>query len=255
MLKQLRLAFGSYFVAHRFIMKHRLLWYALIPMILQLIFLGIIIFTASELNEYISLKLQSYFEEKNNWFIATEVLIKAISYLAFLLVYYYIYRALLLSVLSPFLAYISEKVDSLYTGRDFPFSWKQFLLDVWRGIILSLRNLLIEMSLVFILILLGLIPILGWITPLIIISVQSFFLGYMFIDYTNERKKWNLKERRNYVKQNRPLTIGIGLVFNLLFIIPIIGGIVAPLYGVVAGTLSVLQNDNIKAPYLEETNS
>lgn len=251
MFKQFRLALGSYLVAHRFIIKHKIWAYALIPTLINIILISGIFYGAFKLNDNIKPTIESWFSTDQNTLSAiTSYTIQVLVNLVLFVLYFFIYKNLVLIILSPFLAILSEKVDALYTGRDFPFSGKQLMLDVWRGIKISIRNTAIELTLIFICFVVGLfVPILGIAVPIIIFLIESFYFGFSMIDYTNERKKLSFNESKLYIKQNRPLAYGIGIVFYLMFLIPIIGWIFAPLYGIVAGTLAVLQNDNTQAPY------
>lgn len=254
MFKQFRLALGSYLVAHRFIFKHKIWAYAVIPTLINVFMLIGLFYGAFQINDSLKPQIQSWFsKDYDTLSTITNYTIQVLVNLVLFVGYLFIYKNLVLIILSPFLAIISEKVDALYTGRDFPFNGKQLLLDVWRGVKISVRNSTIELSLIFICFIIGLfVPILGIIVPVVIFLIESFYFGFSMIDYTNERKKLSFKESKVYIKQNKPLAYGIGIVFYLMFLVPIIGWIFAPLYGIVAGTLAVLQNDNTQAPYVAE---
>lgn len=254
MFKQFRLALGSYLVAHRFIFKHKIWAYAIIPTLINIFMLVGLFYGAFQINDSLKPQIQSWFsKDYNTLSTITNYTIQVLVNVVLFVGYLFIYKNLVLIILSPFLAIISEKVDALYTGRDFPFNGKQLLLDVWRGVKISVRNSAIELSMIFICFIIGLfVPILGIVVPVIIFLIESFYFGFSMIDYTNERKKLTFKESKVYIKQNKPLAYGIGIVFYLMFLVPIIGWIFAPLYGIVAGTLAVLQNDNTQAPYVAE---
>lgn len=253
MLKQFRLALGSYLVAHRFIFKHKIWAYAVIPTMINIAMIGGIFYGAYLLNDTLKPYIQTWFSEDYSTLSSiTNYTIQILVNLILFIGYLFIYKNLVLIILSPFLAILSERVDTLYTGREFPFNGKQFMIDVWRGIKISLRNSTIELGLIFICFIIGLfIPFIGLIVPIIIFLIESFYFGFSMIDYTNERKKLPFEASKRYIKRNKPLAYGIGIVFYLMFLIPIIGWIFAPLYGIVAGTLAVLQNDNTQAPYKE----
>jgi CysZ protein len=253
MFKNFRLGVGSYLVAHRFIVRHKLYWFFLFPIALNILLLVVFFGIYDGLHDIVYHWVSQKFAETLQGYdkavdIGTQIIISVLLIIG----YIYVYRTILLTLLSPFLAWFSEKIDSLYTGRDFPFNFKQLMIDAFRGMRLSIRNLFLEMILVFGLMLLGLIPIFSIFIPFLIFLVQSFYMGFAMMDYTNERKKIPYKERKKYMKRNRPVVLGIGSVFMLLFIIPVLGWVLAPVYGAVAGTLAVLQNDQMKAPYIED---
>lgn len=251
MIKKNRLSIGSYLVAHRFIFKHKLWLYAVIPAIINVVLILGVIFGALSLNNELRPIIEGWFNTENEMFSKiTSYILQVLVNIVLFIIYFFIYKSLILIILSPFLALMSEKVDSLYTGRDFPFSMSQMLKDAWVGVKTSIRNLVFELGLIIPCIILGMVfPILGIVTPFIIFSIESYFFGYSMMDYTNERKRMSFKERRQYISDNKPMALGTGIVFYLMLLIPVFGIAFAPLYGIVAGTLTVLQNDDTKAPY------
>ncbi|MGB0428051.1 MAG: EI24 domain-containing protein [Flavobacteriales bacterium] len=249
-MKKLRLGLGSYFMAHRFIINHGLWKYIIVPICINIILILALIYFGSEVNE----EFEFYIQQKINpaegsWWSFLHVFTGILVYMLLFISYIFVYKTLILIILSPFLALLSEKVDSLYTGRDFPFSFAQLLKDIWRGIKLSLRNTALELVLLAGLFFCSFIPVIGFAAPILMFLVSSYFFGFAMIDYSNERKKMSYQESKTYINNNKMLAIGIGIVFYALFLIFGIGLIIAPLYGIVAGTLAVLVNDNTQAPY------
>src|SRR5687767_7149349 len=103
--------------------------------------------------------------------------------------YFSLFKFLFLIVGSPVFAYLSEKTSSLIEGKDFPFSFSQLTKDIWRGIRLALRNALWQTVYMFSILLLSLIPVAGWITPLIGLFMECYYYGFSMIDYSLERNK------------------------------------------------------------------
>ena len=85
----------------------------------------------------------------------------------------------------------------------------------------------------------SLIPILGWLTPVLAILIECYYYGFSMLDYSMERHKKSPAESIYYVSSHKGLAIGNGLVFYLLHFLPIIGWVLAPAYAVVAATLSM----------------
>ena len=59
------------------------------------------------------------------------------------------------------------------------------------------------------------------------------------LDYSNERRRMGVKESIHYIRKHKGLTMGNGMVYQLLVNIPFFGAVVAPITAVVAATLSV----------------
>jgi CysZ protein len=70
------------------------------------------------------------------------------------------------------------------------------------------------------------------------LAVEFFFFGFSMIDYSNERRKMTTGESTKYVMANKSLAVANGGVFHFLLLIPVIGIMVGPTYGVVAATLA-----------------
>lgn len=67
--------------------------------------------------------------------------------------------------------------------------------------------------------------------------VHSYFIGFAFFDNYNEQYGFNLKESTKMVNKGLGAVIGVGMIAVLLFKIPIVGAIVAPVLGAVTATM------------------
>jgi len=153
--------------------------------------------------------------------------------------YFSLFKYIFLIIGSPVFAYLSEKTESILEGKDFPFDGKQLLKDIVRGIRMALRNTLWQTVYVVSLILLSLVPVIGWITPVIVLFVECYYYGSSMLDYSLERHKLSYSQSIIYIGRHRGLAIGNGLIFYLLHGFIVIGWILAPAYAVVAATLSL----------------
>ena len=152
-------------------------------------------------------------------------------------------------LLSPILSLISEKTDSILTNSEYPFEWKQFLSDIWRGVKISLRNMLIEFLFIIGCLLISFIPIIGLFSPFILFIVSAYFYGFSFMDYTNERNGLSVKESVKYIRKNKGLAWSNGSVFAAFLLIPFCGasiGVFVSLISTVAATLSINNQKKIK---------
>ncbi len=103
-----------------------------------------------------------------------------------------------------------------------------------------------ELLLTIPIIILGFIPVIGIVSSVLLFLVQAYYAGFGNMDYTLERHlKYN--ESITFVRKNRGLAIGNGIIFMLFLFIPIIGVIlVLPLSVTAASkeTVAVLQSGN-----------
>ncbi len=247
MLKEIIISIQSYAQAHRFISKHKLWKWILIPgFIYCLLFLaGMYLFWTSSNSaiEFILLKtgVKTWLDKmQDSWISFLFIIGQIILRLVLLLFYFSLFKFLFLIIGSPLFAYLSEKTEAIMEGTDFPFNFKQLMKDIWRGIRIALRNLLWQTVYVLSIFILSFIPLFGWIAPLVALLVECYYFGFSMLDYSSERNKLSASQSIEFIGRHKGLAIGNGLVFYLMHMIPIVGWLLAPSYAVVAATISLL---------------
>jgi len=153
--------------------------------------------------------------------------------------YFSLFKYLFLIIGSPVFAYLSERTEAIIEGKDFPFSFVQLVKDVFRGIRLALRNTLWQAVFTISILILSLFPVVGWVTPVIMLFVECYYYGFSMLDYSCERHKLSPSESIEYITRHKGLAIGNGMMFFLMHLIPFAGWMLAPAYAVVAATLSM----------------
>lgn len=246
MLKEIIIAIQSYNEAHHFIRKHRLWKWIIIPGILySLLFLVGMYFFWQSSNDAVTwlsnrIGLENWLQKQQNELLSF-LFVMAGLILRIILVFFYfsLFKYLFLIIGSPVFAYLSEKTESILEGKDFPFNFSQLLTDILRGVRLALRNTLWQTVYTVSLLLLSLVPLFGWITPVIALFVECFYYGSSMLDYSLERHKLSYTQSVYYISRHKGLAIGNGLIFFLMHGVLIIGWVLAPAYAVVAATLSL----------------
>ena len=156
-------------------------------------------------------------------------------------------KYVLLMVLSPVFALLSEKTDEKLTGANFPFNLKQLLKDVLRGIAISFRNMILEYFFIVVCFLMNLFfPPSFFITTPFLFLLGWYFIGFSLMDYNSERYKYGFSQSIKFIKQNRGYACGIGFVYSLFMALPfIIGDAIGIMFGttvaVIGATLGFLQ--------------
>jgi CysZ protein len=246
LLKEIVIAIQSFGQAHRFIREHRLWKWILVPGIIYTILFvtGMWLFWQSS-NEAVtwlsrSIGLERWLQAQRSELLSfLAVMAGLILRLVLVLFYFSLFKFLFLIVGSPLFAYLSEKTESILEGHDIPFSFKQLLRDMWRGTKLALRNALWQTVYTVSLLLLSLIPVVGWITPVVVLSLECFYYGFSMLDYSCERAKLSPAQSIDFISRHRGLAIGNGAMFFGMHAIPVVGWVLAPAYAVVAATLSL----------------
>jgi CysZ protein len=240
-MKQFGEGITAYADAFRFIAKHKL-WYLFLWPILFVIALVFVGFEAvNVLVDYLQIEIQSWIGlDKQEGALGTALswAILIIVKVFFWLLNFSFLKYLVFILLSPLLAYVSEKVEKIETGKDYPFNMPRFVNEVTRGILMAIRNMLLEYVLLFILFIVSiLLPFLVLITPFIGFFVSAYFYGFSFLDYNNERQQLAVKQSVALMKRNKGIAVGTGSIFSLLFLIPFLGIVLAPILGAVSSAL------------------
>ncbi len=234
-------ALYSFKTAWEFTTKHRLWGYYIIPAIVSLLVFGTLLFFIWQLATWVSGIFMTLLPAdwlSGGWLSG---LLSAVVFGIALLFCLKMYRYLMLILLSPALALLSEKLQQIWHNTpERPFDLSQLLTDVLRGIQISLRNLFIELFLTITLTIIGLLlsPI-SPIIALLIFVIESYFVGFSMIDYRNEFLRLSARQSRELIWENKGFTIGIGMTFNLLLWIPVLGVLIAPMLAVTAAGIGM----------------
>ena len=178
-------------------------------------------------------------------FLSLSTIVGAITIIAFGMI---VYKHIVLALSAPFMGLVSEKIEAYMIGKDAPkynsFNWGQ----LWRGIRINVRNLMMELMLSIPILLMGFIPIIGIISTPLLFLVQAYYAGFCNMDYTLERHL-SYHQSIRFVGNHKGTALGNGMVFMLMLLIPILGIIlVLPLSVTAASTetISIVLNSKSK---------
>lgn len=148
-----------------------------------------------------------------------------------------LYKHIVMALSAPFMSPVSEKIEAYLLGAERPQHRNTtFMEQLWRGIRLNVRNLMIEVGWTIPLLLISYIPVIGIASSVLLFLIQAYYAGFGNMDYTLERH-FKYRESINFVKQHRGIAIGNGIVFMLFLLIPFFGIIlVLPLSVTAAST-------------------
>lgn len=249
MLREIVIAIQSYFAAHAFIKKHSLWRWIIVPGCVYAILFAIsMYFFSRSVNaaiEWLTIEtgLQVWINKLQNSWIGFLFTVGGIMFwLIMMLFYFSFFKYIWLILGSPVFSYLSERTASIIEGKEFDFRLKQYLADVARGIKMAVRNTLWQAVYLFSILLLSLVPFIGWIAPFIALLIECYYYGFSMLDYTCERNKMNVLKSIDFIGRHRGLAIGNGMVFYTMHCIPLLGWVLAPAYAVIAATISLQEN-------------
>lgn len=228
-------------------------WFLLFPVIILvlLFIMGNILsdYLGDNLNDWFSQQI-SLWVEGISWLQWLDDVAGWLVWLLVRLIYFFSFAMfsgyIVLIIMSPVYSWLSERAEMQLTGRTYPFKVKQFLHDVSRGVLIALRNMLLQTVISVFLFFISFIPFVGLLTPFLMLFVSSYFYGFSFLDYAIERKKLNVHDSVRYVNRNMGETVGVGFVFAIALMIPLLNVFVCcflSLLSVIAGTVVMDNRD------------
>ena len=242
MLKEIVIAVQSWEEARRFIQTHRLFKWIIIPGIIYtlLFIIGMFVFWQSS-NTVISwasskLGIETWLQkERSEWLSFLFVMTGMMLRLILVLLYFSFFKYLILIIGSPVFAYLSEKTEAIMEGKEHSFNWQDLKKDCIRSIKLALRNCGWQSVYLIALILLSLVPVIGWITPIIALLMECYYFGFSMLDYSFARANLSPAQSIAFTSRHKGMAIGNGLLFYIMHALIVL----APAYAVIAATLSV----------------
>ena len=247
--EQIKTGLAAYGKSIRFVFKNKMAWSLIVPVVLSILLFVIAQSYVNDLAEYLKSFTNEWGFIQNSKFLGGffKGLIAFITELVFIILFAYLGGYIVLMRMSPLLSYLSEKTEQILTGNEYQFSAKQMLKDTARGILMALRNMIIETLIVIPAFILSFVPVIGIFAGLFMFLLSAYFYGFSFIDYINERQKLNIKQSVQTVRKYKWIAIANGSVFALPLVIPVIGAQIAgfvSVFSVVAATIAIVEIRN-----------
>jgi CysZ protein len=250
---------SAFFAGLTFIRKNKLLHYFIYPILITLLlWLGgikVMTETVDWLKEITSTYLQlpvyetdpdagfwtNSWETAKSWMNSGSVaIVSLIVGLVFMILMFLTTKYVMLALLSPALALISERSEEILTGNKYPFSLTRFLKDVGRGILISMRNMFMETTLLALLWIMSMfVPIVLPLTAVLSVFITSYYYGYSMIDYVHERKQIPMREGSMRIRDMKGIAIALGVCIALSVQVPVIGFILAGCASLMAAVAAV----------------
>ena len=161
------------------------------------------------------------------WEIELESYISNVEWFYFFLLFE-VFKFVILTLLSPFNAYISELYDQKLTGDQFQFSLRRMLEDILRGLVITITAFSLEMLFTGFWLVFNLFLPLEALTPFVYLLISSFFFGFAYMDPSLERHEYNVNKSWQFAFQNMSKCFAIGALFSIIMYVPHAGIIIAP---------------------------
>lgn len=238
MIKNITSGIKAYFGTFGLISKLKLWKYFAVPMLISFLFAIVIGFVVYGLSDNIGAFISKIWiwQWGKETFTAIGNIIGALLIIALGLM---LYKHIVMALSAPFMSPVSEKIENHLTNNAHAHRNTSFSGQLWRGIKINVRNLGMELLLSLPIILLGFIPVIGIVSTVLLFLVQAYYAGFGNMDYTLERH-FKYSESIRFVRQNRGVAIGNGIIFILFLFIPFIGVILVLPLSVTAASVQTV---------------
>ncbi len=247
MLKEIVITIQSWGAAHRFIREHKLFRWILIPgIIYTILFILSMVFFFRSTAQFVSwasdkLWIEAWLQQQRSEWLSFFFMMSGMMFQLLLVLFYFsLFKYLMLIIGSPLFAYLSEKTEAIIEEKEHVLNRKDLTRDALRSIRLSLRNAGWQSVYLFAILLLSLVPLAGWITPVIALLMECYYFGCSMLDFSFARNGFTPAQSIHFTGRHKGFAIGNGILFYLLHVVVIL----APAYAIVAATLTVHQVKN-----------
>jgi CysZ protein len=242
MLKGVYEGCTAYFKVYEVISRLKLWKFFVIPMLISFIVFLMILFISFSFSDAIGNYISSFW----TWDFGRDTintLSRVFGGLLITVIGFISFKHITMALSAPFMGPISKIIEDDFNGVVSQTNTSTPSGLLLRGIRISLRNLLRELLFSVPILLFGLIPIIGFFSVILLFLMQAYFAGFGNMDYTLERH-FSYKKSIFYVKNNRGLAIGNGIVFMLFLLIPFVGVILVHPFSVTAATIVTVKSMN-----------
>ena len=244
MLKGVYQGCSAYSEVYEIISRLKLWKFFVIPMLISFLVFSMILVVSFSLSSSIGSYIASFW----SWDFGQETIHAISRFFGGLLIIIFgfiSFKYIIMALSAPFMGPISKIIEDDINGvvSQVKTSTPSGLL--MRGIRISLRNLLRELVLSIPILLFGLIPVVGFFSVVMLFLMQAYFAGFGNMDYTLERH-FSYQKSVFFVKKNKGIAMGNGIVFMLFLLIPFLGVILVHPLSVTAATIVTVKSINKK---------
>ncbi len=244
MIKGIIQGIKAYFEAYEILSRLKLWKYFAIPMLLCLFLFFIIGILSYFLSEYIGNFIANFwlasFWPWDHGKDTIHNISNILSALILIIIGFIAFKQIVMALSAPFVGPISKIIEDDFKGVVSEKENSSSLKLLLRGVRIALRNFVRELCLTIPILLLGLFPIVGLFSTVLLFLLQSYFAGFGNMDSTLERH-YSYKKSIVFVRRNKGVAIGNGIVFMIFLLIPFLGVILVLPFSVTAATITTVK--------------
>ena len=229
----------AYLEAYEVISRLKLWRFFMIPMLISVVVFLSVVLVSISFSEVIGLYISSFW----SWDFGKETINTVSMILGGIILIsigLILFKHLVMILSAPFMGPISKKIEDDFIGVTSQVQVSSPLTLMFRSVKISSRNLFRELLFSIPILLLGIIPFIGFFSLIFLFLMQAYFAGFGNMDYTLERH-FSYQKSIQFVKANKGIAIGNGLVFMLFLLIPFVGVIFIIPFSVTSATIATVK--------------
>jgi CysZ protein len=229
--------------------EHKLWHFQLAPALLGLLLAFVLIAVAYFLTRDLGARFDAAVELPWAWLDTTLDWIAGIlTFVALAAVFLFLHKHIALVVLAPFLGRLAENIVRSTRGQPREPAMDT-IASIRRSAVINTRSIFGELALTVPLLIIGfVIPAIGPVTFTISFLIQARYAGYGLVDFPLEYHGFDVRRSVEYTRENRAFATGIGTGYLILMGVPVIGWMLAPVFGTAAGTVATLEKLSLAKP-------
>lgn len=246
MLKEFIISIQAYFKAHELIKKHKLWKWIIVPGIIYAVLFGFSMYffskSANAVIQWLNVEtgLQRWLDTLHDSWIGFLFTIGGIViWILLMLLYFSLFKYIWLILGAPVFSFLSQKTISILQQTPMTRTPKHYIEQIVDGVKKAAKNTIWQTVYVLSILFISLLPLFGWVTPLLAGMVECYFYGFSMLNYSYETFNNSTIKSSTFINQHRGLAIGNGMVFYLMHCFIIIGWVFAPAYAVIAATITM----------------
>ncbi len=263
--KQVAIGFKGYFKAIGLLFSKGFIKYMIFPLLFNILIFGLGLSLVKDAADWASEAFINWINIREGSFFGSGALkwlssglVEVVIYILFLVSFVFFGGFIIIIIMSPLFSIISEKTEYVLSegGIDYPFEFKQFIIDIFRGIGIAVRNMAFELGIMILVFMAGIIlSFISWIGVIFMFFVSAYFYGFSYMDYTNERHKRKLKDSVQFMRKYKWVAIVNGSLFAFVLFIPWLGVALSAfvaVISVIAGTVSMIEIKKVEDAQIDE---
>lgn len=213
--------------------------YIIVPILANILLIGLaVILFFSFISSYISGFLLGFYD--NGFFLFLSYIITVILSISLLLLMIYYFSTLAIIIASPFYGFLAQKVEVMHTNNiPLDESFAAIFKDVPRILKRELDKQIYFIPRAIVCLIITLIPIVNFISPLCWVYLTSKMATIQFTDYGFDNNKISFADMKKALNHNKLSSLSFGFIIICAMALPIIN-LVIPVIAVCAGTLYFL---------------